>query len=345
MPNSADPGAAAARRRLLLGLLAVPAAGWVAAGCAGPVPGGEDAALDPADPDADVPVERLAEGVWRVPADPDAARSGRRGNAGFVEGRDGVLAVDAGTSLRHGRAILRAIRRHTRRPLRALLLTHTKPEFLFGAGAFREAGVPVLMQREAAALMAARCATCLHNLQRELGADAMAGTVVPEADERFDAEPAALAARIGRDVSVRHFGHSSGPGDSVLADAASGVLFSGGLADVGRIPDLHDADLPGWRAALDRLQADTAIRRVVPAHGPPAPPQAAFAPVRAYLDALQQRVQALVEAGTALSALPQAAALPAFAGWSGYGTVHRRNAADLYLRLEREGFGGPKAPP
>lgn len=328
--------AAGLRRRRLL--LAAAAAGPLAGCATGP-------SRDPADPDAEVPVERLADGVWRIPADPDAARSGRRGNAGFVVGDTGVLAVDAGTSLRHGRAILRAIRRTTPRPLRALLLTHTKPEFLFGAGAFREAGVPVLMQRDAAALMAARCATCLRNLQRELGEAAMAGTALLVPDEVFDDAPPALAARIGRAVAVRRFAHASGPGDSALFDAVSGVLFAGGLADVGHVPDLHDADLPGWRAALDRLQADAALRLVVPAHGPPAAPAAAFAPVRGYLDALEARVRALVEAGTALSALPTAAALPAYAGWSGYATVHRRNAADLYLRLERDSLGAGDQPP
>ena len=39
---------------------------------------------------------------------------------------------------------------------------------------------------------------------------------------------------------------------------------------------------------------------------------------------------------TAPQSLPARAALPAYAGWDGYPALHRRNAAELYLKLEQE---------
>ena len=57
--------------------------------------------------------QRLAEGVYWWPGSggvADADNRGRIGNAGFIVGPLGVLAIDTGTSLAHGRALLAAIR-------------------------------------------------------------------------------------------------------------------------------------------------------------------------------------------------------------------------------------------
>jgi len=42
-----------------------------------------------------------------------------------------------------------------------------------------------------------------------------------------------------------------------------------------------------------------------------------------------------LQAGTALSEVPDAAALPEYANWDQYDIIHRRNASILFLRLER----------
>ena len=42
----------------------------------------------------------------------------------------------------------------TDKPVRLALITHARQEFLFGAAAFRERGIPIHMHRETARLMA-----------------------------------------------------------------------------------------------------------------------------------------------------------------------------------------------
>jgi glyoxylase-like metal-dependent hydrolase (beta-lactamase superfamily II) len=78
------------------------------------------------------PVARaIAPGVYLVPGSggtADEANLGRIGNAGFIVGERGVIAVDTGTSYAHGRAILAAIRAVTDQPVRVALITHTRPE-------------------------------------------------------------------------------------------------------------------------------------------------------------------------------------------------------------------------
>jgi glyoxylase-like metal-dependent hydrolase (beta-lactamase superfamily II) len=286
----------------------------------------------------EVPVIELAAGVYMLAGtggEPDTSNQGRVGNAGFVVGRIGVLAIDTGTSYRHGRALLDAIRSVTDKPVRLAIITHTRQEFLFGAAAFRELGIPIAMQQAAADLMASRCDTCLKTLRATLGEDAMRGTTLFEPDIRFtDPLGVNAATLIGRPIQVLYFGHSSGPGDIAVFDPRTGALFAGGLLDAQRIPDVLDSDLPAWQEALRTLQA-LPLNVIVPGHGPPGTKHL-ITQVERYLDRLTTRVRALLAAGTPLSEVPDATALPDFEAWDQYDTVHRRNAALVYLRYERE---------
>jgi glyoxylase-like metal-dependent hydrolase (beta-lactamase superfamily II) len=277
----------------------------------------------------------LAPGVYAVHGSggvADADNLGRIGNAGFVVGSTGVLAVDTGTSYAHGQALLGAIAQVTALPVRVALVSHVRPEFLFGGAAFRERGIPVRMHRRSAGLMASRCKTCLDELRRALGDGPMRGTAVYEADELFDATHELDA--IGRPVRVLHFGHSSGPGDIAVLDVRSGVLFAGGLLDARRIPDIQDSDLAGWQRALQSLRM-LGLRTAVPGHGASAPPQLIDS-VERYLAQLETRVRAMVAAGDSLLGAADAVELPEFDAWDQYDTIHRRNVSIAFVRFERD---------
>ncbi|CAN5920762.1 quinoprotein relay system zinc metallohydrolase 2 [soil metagenome] len=312
----------------LAALLAVAAGTAPLAGCAmaaGPAPGSMAA------PQA----TEVASGVYMVqgaPGEVDADNLGRIGNAGFIVGPSGVVAIDTGTSYRQGVALLAAIRRVTDKPVRLALITHTRQEFLFGAMAYREQGIRIAMHRKAAGLMVSRCERCLKTLKQTLGDDAMQGTAMFEPDEKFD--QGFTDESIGRPVQVMYFGHSSGPGDVAVFDPASGTLFAGGLLDQMRIPDVQDSELEGWTHALKSLH-ELPIRKVVPGHGPMGP-ASVIASNERYLSQLQTKLLALLESGAALSEVPDAASLPEFAGWDQYETTHRRNASILFVRFERQ---------
>ena len=180
--------------------------------------------------------------------------------------------------------------------------------------------------------MRSRCERCLKTLKQLLGEDAMHGTAMFKPDLEFDQSQTIDV--IGRRLQVLYFGHSSGPGDVAVLDLQSGVLFAGGLLDELRIPDVQDADLDGWTQALQALRR-LPVKAVVPGHGPVASVKVIDA-VERYLAELRARVLALLQAGAALSEVPDAAALPDFAQWDQYETIHRRNASILFVRYERE---------
>ena len=277
----------------------------------------------------------LAPGVYMFAGASGAADErnlGRIGNGGFIVGEHGVIVVDAGSSYAHGRERLAAIREVTAQPVRVVLVTHARPEFLFGGAAFRERGIPVRMHSRTAGLMASRCETCLKTLHQTVGDPAMDGTVMYQADQDFEASH--RLDLIGRPVRVLSFGHSSGPGDSAVFDERSGVLFAGGLLDARRVPDIQDSDLEGWTKALRELRA-LRPRMVVPGHGA-ASSVTLTDTVERYLEHLQAHVRALVSAGTSLLNIAEAGELPEFESWDQYDIIHRRNTAIAFLRFERE---------
>jgi len=308
-------------------------------GCTGAAPPALRAAALPAAVPAEVPGPVPA----AVPVAPDVyvipgARGGlsghnlgRIGNAGFIVGEHGVLMVDCGTSYRHGEALLAAVARITDKPVRTVLITHARQEFVFGAGAFRSRGIPIRMHAAAADLMHSRCAGCLHTLNEVLGADAMRGTTMFDPDSVFAATHDFQS--IGRPVRVLHFGHSSGPGAVAVLDQTTDTVFAGGLLDNARVPEVGDSRLDGWHAALAALRV-LAPRRIVPGHGAVGGLELIDA-VQDYLRALERREAQLVEAGTALSEVPDRSHLPAYEAWDDYPVIHRRNAAIVFLRLER----------
>lgn len=282
------------------------------------------------------PVARaIAPGVYMLPGtggSADDRNLGRIGNAGFIVGETGVVVIDTGTSYAHGRANLAAIRAVTDKPIRLALVTHTRPEFLFGGQAFQEAGIPVRMHSRTSRLMAARCETCLKQLRQVVGEAPLSGTAMYKPDQQFD--DSHVVDGIGRAVRVLYFGHSSGPGDIAVFDEASRTLFAGGLLDAQRVPDIQDSDLAAWHGALGALRG-LRVGTVVPGHGG-ASSSALIDTVDGYLAALEKKMRDLVASGTSLLEVPDAGELPAYERWDQYELVHRRNASIAFLRFERE---------
>jgi len=259
---------------------------------------------------------------------------GRVANTAFIVGPRGVVVVDSGASFRHGEAIIGAVERVTRAPIRLVVLTHPSQEVIFGAAAFQARGIPVLMHRDAARVMAARCDQCLLNLRDTLGERAMVGSRVVVPDRLV--EHGVTIDAIGRPLTLIAPHGGSAPGAIAVLDQATGTLIAGSLVSIGRVPDMRDADGAGWRPALAVLAA-TRCRHLVPTFGEIGR-CADIAAMDGYFVALDERVQALLTGGVGLADVAARADLPAFAGWEGYAMLHAQNAHRAYLRLERESF-------
>jgi glyoxylase-like metal-dependent hydrolase (beta-lactamase superfamily II) len=248
-----------------------------------------------------------------------------------VVGPRGAIVVDSGLSYQDGERVLAAAAQLTPLPVRLAILTHPSQEAIFGAQAYRERGIPVAMHRDAARLVAARCAECLERLTRALGRDAMARTrvVVPD---RFLADGDTIL-ESGRRLRVMAPPHASAPGAIALLDARTSTLIAGSLAAVDSVPDLRDADAQRWPRALEPL-AKTRCVHLVPAYGRIGSCRDLDAIAR-YLADLEAHVGTLLARGVTLAELDARSDLPRYEKWDRYATLHRANASRTYLRLER----------
>jgi glyoxylase-like metal-dependent hydrolase (beta-lactamase superfamily II) len=282
---------------------------------------------------------RVAEGVYALmPAAQVAGEDRlRRANAAFVVGPRGVAVIDTGISYREGLEIIAAVRRVTRRPIRLAILTHPSQEAIFGAAAFQARGIPILMHRAAAALMASRCETCLGSLKAALGDDAMAGTRVVTPDRLIEGDQAIDA--IGRRLRVIAPAWSSAPGALAVLDERTSTLIAGSIISIRSVPDTRDADARGWRNALVALAA-THCSHLVSSFG--AIGRCSDIDVFArYFTDLEARVAQLLRDGVSLADLDDRCDMPEYAGWDRYDALHKQNAGRAYLRLERLQFDIP----
>ena len=284
------------------------------------------------------PIE-VAPGVFAFIADTGEvapANRGRVGNSGFIVGATGIAVIDTGVSFHHGADLLAAIRTVSDLPVTTVIITHAVQEFLFGNAAFEPTGARFIAHRRSIELMRQRCDHCLQNLRLILGDAAMAGTRLLIPGDVLDSDSERIDIG-GRELDLLQPGWASTPGDLLVLDPATVTLFAGGVVSIGRIPELRDGNLAGWMRALEELPA-TGARLVVPGHGPPVDIGRSRLTLD-YLQALERRMRDLYEAGTSLMDAIEASGVPAFAGWAGYATIHRRNALERYLQLELDDLG------
>jgi len=257
-------------------------------------------------------------------------------NAGFIVGAEGVIVIDTGASYRHGEAMLAAIARITPKPVKQVIITHAVQDFVFGAAAFVERGIPLLTHRKTAELMKARCEHCLGNLRKVLGDEIMAGTrlIIPE--QLVDASATMRIA--GREIDFLHFGWASTPGDLVVLDRESGVMFAGGIVTASRVPEIRDGQLRGWLDALTALRK-LGARHVVPGYGRILSPDE-MGQTAEYLRRLDAKMRDLYSRGVGLMESVDGSGMDAYGAWSQYPDLHRRNALHRYLQIELEDLEG-----
>lgn len=255
-------------------------------------------------------------------------------------GHDGVLVVDPGPNLRHGRRLIAAIRRRTPLPVRWVVNSHPHPRQVLANAAFAELrprpaflASPATVER-----MRSRCDACLRQLVAELGSAAMAGTTIVLPRPALREGTPLVAGGVRWRVRILANAHSAS--DTALYAPALRLLYAGGLATGERVPDLRDGSLAGWRAALralSMLPADTVVGDGV------GTPRQCIVPTLAYLDSLERGIRqglaAGVDAADALRAVPG----EAFRHWQGFVPRHALNVQRAWLELEDEWMRGAPA--
>lgn len=264
-------------------------------------------------------------------SDVSLANRGRIGNAGFIIGPEGIVVIDTGVSFRHGQAMVAAIRRVSKLPISLAIITHAHQEFLFGAAYFQAKRIPILTHVKTAQLMQSRCENCLHHLKETLGITEMRGSRVVVPDQLVDGSEFISVA--GMSLELRYFGWGNTPGDLLVFERNNGVLFAGGVVDVGRVSELRDSRVQEWQSILRQLN-ELPVKHIVPGHGPIGD-KSAIEQMQNYLNAIDSKVRALYDQGVSLSDVESKGDLPEFAHWALYREQHHKNVHRVYLQLEQ----------
>src|SRR3954467_15584376 len=188
--------------------------------------------------------QRVSEHCWFFQGAAGVASAENKGfmsNAGFVVTDAGVIVFDALGTPALGRAMIVAIGKVTRQPIRRVIVSHYHADHIYGLQEFKKVGAEIWAQSKAKLYLASpQAAERLAQRRTEL---------FPWVDERTSIVPPDVW--VDGDTDFRYGGltfrllYSEGahsPEDIMMYVAEDRVLYAGDLVFAGRVPFVGNAD-------------------------------------------------------------------------------------------------------
>ncbi|MCX7193316.1 MAG: MBL fold metallo-hydrolase [Proteobacteria bacterium] len=257
---------------------------------------------------------------------------GMNANSGFIVTSFGVVVIDSGSTWQVAKAIHRAIQTVTRQPVKIVVNTGGQDHRWLGNGYFKSIGAEIIAARPVLADMQVRGGMQLDSLRKILGKK-VAGTLPVYPDRFFDqSETLHLGVQ---EIQLLYFHGGHTPGDSVVWLPTQRVLFSGDLVFVDRILGIFPfSNTQNWLdsfAAMEKLEP----KLIVPGHGKVCDLSLAQHDSRDYLQLLHghmvESVKDWVELQIAINSLND----DAYRSLRNFDSLHRLNASNVYLELEK----------
>ncbi|GAA1656591.1 quinoprotein relay system zinc metallohydrolase 2 [Fodinicola feengrottensis] len=205
----------------------------------------------------------------------------------------GLVVVDTGRALSDARQALARIRQ-TGKSVSAILLTHSHPDHVGGAGVISDAypAAPIYASHATAELMRTDPLGFYPLTRQGLGADYPAKVIPPT--RTFD--PGATIKVDGVTFQTAEFGPGESESATAYYEPVSRSLFCGDLLCNKATPALLEGHSCGWLTNLDQLERHfSQAKTCYPGHGTPADTRTLLTAQRAYL----QQVRGLVHNATA----------------------------------------------
>jgi quinoprotein relay system zinc metallohydrolase 1 len=261
------------------------------------------------------------------------ANGGHISNLGFIVTSVGVVVIDTGSSLEHGRTLRRLIDATSgNRPIVRVFNTHQHPDHVLGNAAFGD--VPIEALPGTIDALRTDGSAVLDNVYRLLG-PWMRGTELHL--PTVPASPRELQVGNHTLQVLALDGHTAA--DLVLHDKTTGVLFCGDLCFSERAPTTPNADISRWLVALQSV-SDAGASLIVPGHGPVIREgDDALALNAAYLEWLDNTISAGVEAGADMPELMQKPIPTEFSRYAILDEEYPRSVMHLFPRYEAALFG------
>ena len=280
-------------------------------------------------------VREVATGVFVHEGKPlalDAPGHDDIANIGFVVGKRCVAVIDTGGSVRIGRALRAAIVARTKVPICYVVNTHVHVDHVLGNAAFKADKPAFVGSATLAAAIGASRGYFVEHYASDFDVPASGDQVIGPDTTVATTRDLDLG---GRTLALRAWPKAHTDSDLTVMVNDAGVLWTGDLLFIGRVPAL-DGSVKGWLAAIDVL-AKTKATTVVPGHGPVAHDlAAALAPERRYLDALVDGVRKEIAAGQPIEHATAHVGESEKRNWQLWDTANAHNVSLVYRELEWE---------
>lgn len=253
-------------------------------------------------------------------------------NIGFVVGRRCVAVIDTGGSVRTGRALREAIAAHTKLPVCYVINTHVHVDHVLGNAAFRADKPAFVGSATLGAAIDASRRYFVEHYPDDFDAPASADQVIGPDTAVATTRDLDLG---GRMLTLRAFPKAHTDSDLIVLVNDAGVLWTGDLLFIGRVPAL-DGSAKGWLAAIAEI-AKIKATIVVPGHGPVARDlAAALAPERHYLEALMDGVRKEIAEGRPIEDATAHVGASEKTNWTLFDSANAHNVSIVYRELEWE---------
>jgi quinoprotein relay system zinc metallohydrolase 2 len=224
----------------------------------------------------------------------------RISNHGFIIGTDSVAVVDTGGSTQQAISTIHAIRELTSLPISDVVVTHVHPDHILGLNAYVDLsgqnppkihGHRRLSERYLNNLDFFAENFASDNALESLGREIAAGLISPVIDEK--------TINLGeRQLKLLSFPVAHSRSDIAIIEKTSGILWSGDLLFVDRIPAL-DGSIKGWIKAVEKIN-ELQPTLVIPGHGRVGLWDALHKPQSEYLNGLLTNTHAAIRDGLSL---------------------------------------------
>lgn len=260
---------------------------------------------------------------------------GFNSNAGFVVTDDGVVVVDALGTPSLGQAMITAIGKITKKPVKRVIITHYHADHFYGLQAFKSVGAEVWAHRNARDyLESGEGAARLEQRRNDLSPWVDRNTRLISPDVWLDTDMTFTLG--GMRFEIVHLGPAHAPDDIIVIVGGSGVIFTGDILFTGRIPFVGEADSKRWLETFSRL-LDKKPRIMVTGHGAPSrEPAKDLTLTRDYLMYLRKTMGKAVEDFVAFDEAYARTDWSRFADMPAFEAANRTNAYGTYLLMEKE---------
>lgn len=285
---------------------------------------------------------KVSEHVYYFQGESGVASSANKGfmsNAGFVVTPKGVVVYDALATPVLGEAMITAIKKVTKQPIKKVIVGHYHADHIYGLQAFKKIGAE-LIAHEAGKLY-------LHSELAQQRLEQRKAELFPWVDDKTHVLPADTWLHFENkkpytfEMGGMHFqiidssgAHSSE--DILLFVESDRVLFAGDIYFSGRIPFVGNADSRVWLKTLDTL-LDVKPRVVIPGHGKYSTNTIEDMQLtKTYLEFLREKMGNAVQDLVSFEDAYQQTDWSKFENLPAFKAANRLNAFGTYILMEKE---------